>query len=71
MPTNITIKNTNQRNQIKIHIEDLREVGKEDKGKKIFVKEWFPSVTTYLKPGEQTDVWVGENRKVSVVEMPT
>jgi len=65
MPTNITIKNTNQRNQIKVHIENS-EI--DPKTKKV---EWKPSSTTYLKPGEYTDVWAAENRKVTIQEMPT
>ena len=65
MPTNINIKNTNQRNQIKVHVENL-EV--DPKTKKVVGN---PGITTYLKPGEQTDVWVAESRRVTIQEMPT
>ena len=72
MPTNINIKNTNQRNQIKVHVENSETVEVEEtKGKKTKKTEWKPSSTAYLKPGEQTDVWVAEGRRVTIQEMPT
>jgi hypothetical protein len=65
MPTNIQIKNTNQRNQIKIRVDNSTV----DPKSKIII--WNQGVTTYLKPGEGTDVWVAETRKVTIQEMPT
>jgi len=65
MPTSINIKNTNQRNQIKVSIENYN---KDEKTKKF---EWTPGTVAYLKPGEQTDVWAAENRKVIIQELPT
>lgn len=65
MPTHINIKNTNQRNQIKVAIENYTKDEKSKKG------EWAPGVVAYLKPGEQTDVWAAENRKIIIQEMPT
>jgi hypothetical protein len=65
MPTNIPIKNTNQRNPLKVVTENA-EI--DQKTKK---KEWKMPVVTYLNPGEAVDVWVGENRRVTVLEMPT
>lgn len=65
MPTNIPIKNTNQIHQLKV----VTETGEVDpKTKK---KEWKTPIVTYLKPGEAYDVWVGENRRFTVQEMPT
>lgn len=77
MPTSINIKNTNQRNQIRVGVSNATTEEKEVKdpktGKVSKIKEthWSPSITTYLKPGEQTDVWVAENRQIIVQEMPT
>lgn len=65
MPTSMNIKNTNQRNHIKVSIENYTIDPKSKKG------EWTPGVVAYLKPGEQTDVWAAENRKVIIQEMPT
>lgn len=65
MPTSINIKNTNQRNHIKVAIEVYDKDEKTKKG------EWKPREVAYLKPGEQTDVWAAENRKITIQEMPT
>ena len=65
MPTNITIKNTNQRNEIKISVIALET---DPKTKKVSEK---PGSTTYVKPGEYTDVWAAENRKIIIQEVPT
>lgn len=65
MPTNIPIKNTNQRNQVKVVTETAETDAKTKK------KEWKNAVVTYLKPGEAVDVWVGEDRRTIVSEMPT
>lgn len=65
MPTSINIKNTNQRNHIKVAVENYEKDEKSKKG------EWKPGAVAYLKPGEQTDVWAAENRKVIIQEMPT
>jgi len=69
MPTNFPIKNTNQRNHIKVVTETLTEV--EDPKTKTKKKEWKVPVVTYLKPGESMDIWVGENRRFTIQEMPT
>lgn len=69
MPTNITIKNTNQRNSIKVSIENLEvTVNAKDKSVK---KDWKSGIDTYLKPGESTDAWAAETRKIIIQEMPT
>lgn len=65
MPTNIPIKNTNQRNQLKIVTENSDV---DPKTKKV---EWKTPVVTYLKPGEHVDIWVGENRRFTIQEVPT
>jgi hypothetical protein len=65
MPTNITIKNTNQRNHIKVNVETIETDPKTKK------QTFKPGTATYIKPGEYTDVWVAENRKVTIQEMPT
>jgi len=65
MPTNITIKNTNQRNELKVTPE-VAEI--DPKTKK---KTWTASVDGYLKPGTSVDVWVGEDRRIVVQEVPT
>lgn len=65
MPTNIPIKNTNQSHQLRV----VTETGIEDPKTK--AKTWKSPVTVYLKPGEQTDIWVAENRRTTVQEMPT
>lgn len=65
MPTNIPIKNTNQSNQLKIISENA------DIDPKTKKKEWKASTITYLKPGEQTDIWVGESRRHTITELPT
>lgn len=65
MPTSIPIKNTNQANQIKI-VKETSEIDVKTKA-----KNWKSTITTYLKPGEQTDIWVGESVRYIVTEMPT
>jgi hypothetical protein len=65
VPTNIPIKNTNQTNQLKVVTETAEVDAKTKK------KEWKAPVVTYLKPGESYDVWVGENRRFTVQELPT
>ena len=65
MPTNIPVKNTNQMNQLKIVSETLVV---DEKTKK---KEWRQTSTTYLKPGEASDFWVGQERRHTITEMPT
>ncbi len=65
MPTNIPIKNTNQINQIKVVVETATV------HEKTKVKEWKTPVVTYLKPGEQVDIWIAENRRFTIVELPT
>lgn len=65
MPTNIPVKNTNQSHQLKV----VTETGETDPKTK--AKTWKTPVVTYLKPGEALDVWVGENRRFTVQEMPT
>lgn len=65
MPTNITIKNTNQRNHLKLTIE-TSEI--DPKTKKI---SWKPGADKFLKPGETEDIWVAETRRVITQEMPT
>ena len=72
MPTNIPIKNTNQRNQLKVITETLSEIPGDEKSKdKAPKKVWSTPIVTYLKPGESVDIWVGETRRFSVQEMPT
>lgn len=77
MPTSIPIKNTNQANQIKISKEtsttiehEIKDI-KTNKTSKVKETTWNPGVVTYLKPGEQTDIWVGESVRYIVTEMPT
>lgn len=65
MPTNIPIKNTNQTNQLKIVVETA-EVDPKTKA-----KVWKTPIVTYLKAGEAYDIWVGENRRFTVQELPT
>lgn len=65
MPTNIPIKNTNQINQIKVVTESATT------DPKTKVKSWHTPVVTYLKPGEQTDIWIAEGRRTTIVELPT
>jgi hypothetical protein len=65
MPTNIVIKNTNQRNQLKVTPESSVV---DEKTKK---KTWVAAVDAYVKAGDHVDVWVGENRRVIVQEIPT
>lgn len=65
MPTNITIKNTNQSHQLKITPE-ISEIDIKTK-KKI----WKAEIDGYLKPGQFTDLWVGENRRIIIQELPT
>ena len=67
MPTNIAIKNTNQRHQIKVTPETAETVV-EGKTKK---KVWKAAVDAYLKPGDSVDFWVGEDRRVIIQELPT
>lgn len=72
MPTNIPIKNTNQRNHLKVVTETLVEVPVDEKSKdKTPKKIWSTPVVTYLKPGESVDIWVAETRRFNVQEMPT
>lgn len=70
MPTSITIKNTNQINQIKVTQENREEII-DPKTKKKEKTPWKASADRYLKPGEREDVWVGDNRRVIIQEMPT
>lgn len=65
MPTNIPIKNSNQINHLKV----VTETATDDPKTK--VKTWKTPVITYLKPGEFMDTWIGENRRMTVVELPT
>lgn len=65
MPTHIPIKNTNQRNQIKVTKEVLETDPKTKKS------EWKNSIVTYLKPGEGFDAWVAANQRYTITEMPT
>lgn len=65
VPTNIPIKNTNQMNQLKVVTETFELDPKTKK------TEWKTPVVTYLKPGERVDIWVGENRRFTVQELPT
>lgn len=71
MPTNIPIKNTNQRNHLKVVVETLTTIPGDEKTKTKEKTEWRTPVVTYLKPGEAVDIWVAENRRFSVQEMPT
>jgi hypothetical protein len=65
MPTSIPVKNTNQIHQIRI-VAETKEI--DPKTKKV---EWVKPLVTYLKPGESTDIWVAENRRFSIQELPT
>lgn len=65
MPTNIPVKNTNQMNHLKV-VTETAEV--DPKTKK---KEWKAPKVVYLKPGEHTDIWVAENTRTTILEMPT
>lgn len=65
MPTNIPVKNTNQQHQLKIVTESS------DVDLKTKAKVWKQVNTTYLKPGEATDLWVAESRRHTITEMPT
>lgn len=65
MPTNISIKNSNQTNQLKVVTETA------DTDPKTKVKTWKTPVVTYLKPGEQVDIWIAEGRRTTIVELPT
>lgn len=65
MPTNLPIKNTNQMHTIKV----TTEIGTVDPKTKL--KTWKANTPTYVKPGDRADVWVGENNRVTVQEMPT
>jgi hypothetical protein len=71
MPTNIPIKNTNQANTLKVLVENLTEFNV-SKGKETgTITAWTKGIVTYLKPGEATDLWIAENRRFTVTEMPT
>lgn len=65
MPTSIPLKNTNQIHQLKVVTENA-EVDPKTK-----TKTWKTPVVTYLKPGESVDIWVAENRRTTIVELPT
>jgi hypothetical protein len=66
MPTNIVIKNTNQRNFLKISPENSKVDPKTKK------KTWESTgIDGFLKPGEFVDVWVGASRRVCIEEMPS
>jgi hypothetical protein len=66
MPTSIAIKNTNQLHQLKLTPE-IADV--DPKTKK---KTWKPQgIDGYLKSGEATQVWVGENQRIIIQELPT
>lgn len=71
MPTHIPIKNTNQRNQLKVQVETLVDVPQNEKSKTNVKTEWIKGVVTYLKPSEAFDVWVAPNQRITVTEMPT
>jgi len=66
MPTNITIKNSNQIHQLKVTQED-HQVDPKVKNLKL----WKGTADKFLKPGEQTDIWVSEGRRVIIQELPT
>lgn len=70
MPTNISIKNTNQRNSLKISTENLVEP-EYDKRKKPPEKVWVGSNSEYIKPGEVAEIWVAETRRITIQEVPT
>lgn len=65
MPTSIPVKNTNQIHQIKVIVETA------DVDPKTKTKTWKTPVVTYLKPSESVDIWVAENRRITIVELPT
>lgn len=65
MPTNIPVKNTNQSHQLKI-VTETADVDPKTKS-----KIWKAPIVTYLKPGDATDIWVGEGRRFTIQEMPT
>lgn len=65
MPTNITVKNSNQRNALKV----TPEISETDPKTKSVT--WKPSPAVYVKAGEALDVWVAEGRRVIVQELPT
>lgn len=70
MPTNLHIKNTNQRNALKLTPQDKKPV----LGKKTTdINHKWEDVGNYcvLAPGELVDIWVGPGRRVLIEELPT
>ena len=68
MPTSITIKNMNQLNYLKIKAQ-VAETAKD--GKPILGKWKDKGTDSFIKPGTQEQVWVDQNNRFIVEEMPS
>lgn len=66
---NVSFRNSSVRNQLRVKTQELREVKKDVKGNA--VKEWKDTGTSYLLPSNWGGVYVGDNQRAVVDEMPT
>jgi hypothetical protein len=70
MSTNIVLKNTNQRNTLKVTPQNL-EIDSSLKRVTLTSKWKDAGTDAYILPGQTLDIWVGENRRIMIMELPT
>jgi hypothetical protein len=68
MSTNIVLKNPSPTNTLRVRPQDADY---DPKTKKKSGKWNQIQVDGYIKPGETLDVWIGENRRITIEELPT